>query len=286
MNRFDIFSASKVIVGAITVTLAGALLTAPAEAVGRTAGEATSTSKHDKPRLDQAVTPHMKGKLKVCTTGDYIPLTFRNPATGKYSGIDIDMARNLASYLRRTVQFVPTTFATLAQDITTPGKCDIAMGGISITPERQQVADFSIPYLTTGKIPVTTTANEQRFQTIDDINQPGVRLIVNSGGQNQAYAEETFPNATLTVWPDNDTIFGELLNGDADVFVTDSIEGLYQAQQNPGLVAVNPDQPFTTDHKAYMLPKNSPLLKLTNKWLRKVLNNGTFQRYYDSWIMN
>lgn len=280
MKRFGAFRASRIAVGTVALVLTGTAFSTAAAA----APAPTAAGHHAKQQRGKHGQSRNQGPLKVCTTGDYAPLTVLDSTTGTYSGIDIDMARNFAAYLHRKVQFVPTTWATLSQDIATPGKCDIAVGGISVTAARQQVADFTNTVLTTGKTPITTTANEQRFQTIDEINQPDVHLIVDSGGQNETYAEQTFPKADLTVVQDNESIFGELLNGDADVFVTDAIEGVYQAQQNPGLVAVHPDQPFTTDNKAYMLPKGSPLLKPANKWLKKVLNDGTFQRYYDSWI--
>jgi len=49
--------------------------------------------------------------LRVCTTGDYKPLTSRDPATGQYSGLDIDMATDLAVHLGREPVFVATRWA-------------------------------------------------------------------------------------------------------------------------------------------------------------------------------
>ncbi|MDT7696609.1 MAG: cyclohexadienyl dehydratase, partial [Pseudonocardiales bacterium] len=37
-----------------------------------------------------------RGELRVCSTGDYRPFTYRDPATGQFSGIDIDMAGDMA----------------------------------------------------------------------------------------------------------------------------------------------------------------------------------------------
>lgn len=222
--------------------------------------------------------------LKVCTTGDYKPLTYRDPSTGRYSGIDIDMARDFAHYLKERPVFVPTSWPTLMSDIATPGKCDIAVGGISTTPQRQQQADFTQPYLIDGKTPITTAANAARFQTIEQINNKDVRVIVNPGGTNAAFVKQYLPNATVITWPDNNTIFGQILQGRADVMITDAIEAKYQATQHPGLVAVHPDKPFTTVEKAYMLPKGSMLTSKADKWLAGALENGTFQRAYHRWI--
>src|SRR5882757_6231745 len=82
-----------------------------------------------------------RGVLRVGTTGDYKPFTFRN-GDGSYSGADIVMAQHLATELQVRVEFVPTTWSTLLPDFTA-GKYDVAMGGVSILPERAAQGDFS-----------------------------------------------------------------------------------------------------------------------------------------------
>lgn len=194
------------------------------------------------------------------------------------------MGRDLAAALGRTPQFVPTTWPTLSADLTTPGKCDLAMGGISITPARQQIGEFTEPYLSSGKVPLTQGVGAQRFTSVEAINQPGVRVIENPGGTNEQFAREHFPRATLTIWPDNTTIFDELAAGHADVMITDAIEARYQAERHPGLAAVNPDQPFTHDEKAYLLPSASPLSADVHGWLSRALSEGTFAGIYVQWL--
>jgi cyclohexadienyl dehydratase len=238
------------------------------------------------PKTSQISTrgPDAPAVLRICTTGDYKPLTYRDPATGDYSGIDIEMAKDLATHLGRTPVFVPTSWASLMADITVAGMCDVAVGGISPTPAREAIADFTRPYLANGKTPLTTTANGGRLQTIDQINQHGVRVIAPAGGTNEQFAKQNFPKANLIISKDNTAIFSELIGGKADVMVTDVIEAIYQARQHPELVAVHPDKPFTNDHKAYMLPKGSPLSQPTKEWLTEALNNGTFDRIYNQWM--
>ncbi|TIY01185.1 MAG: transporter substrate-binding domain-containing protein, partial [Mesorhizobium sp.] len=121
------------------------------------------------------------GKLRVCTTGDYKPFTFHDKTANNYQGIDIDLAKSLASSLGVEAEFVATTWKKLLADFTT-GKCDIAMGGISVTLERQKQVFFSEPYLVNGKAPIARCEDEAKFQSIDDIDKPDVTVIVNPGG--------------------------------------------------------------------------------------------------------
>ncbi|MBE0980801.1 transporter substrate-binding domain-containing protein, partial [Escherichia coli] len=68
---------------------------------------------------------------------------------------------------------VPTSWPNLMRDFA-DDRFDIAMSGISINLERQRQAYFSIPYLRDGKTPITLCSEEARFQTLEQIDQPGV----------------------------------------------------------------------------------------------------------------
>ena len=52
------------------------------------------------------------GVLKVGTTGDWNPMTVRDPATNSYKGFDIDIMTELATDLGVEVEFVPTDWKT------------------------------------------------------------------------------------------------------------------------------------------------------------------------------
>ncbi|WP_435244523.1 transporter substrate-binding domain-containing protein [Streptomyces sioyaensis] len=222
--------------------------------------------------------------LKVCTTGDYMPLTYRDKASGKYSGFDIDMAKSLSEHLGRKAQFVQTSWPTMMQDLLTPGKCDITMGGVSATADRREKADLTASYLVDGKAPVVRSGEESKYQTLDQMDRKDVRVIVNPGGTNEQFVKDRLPHATVITWPDNVTIFDEITSGRADVMITDALEGKYQAKTHPGLAVVNPDKPFTKVEKVYMLPKGSPLTSQANSWLTEVKKDGTFDELYDKWL--
>ena len=224
------------------------------------------------------------GVVRVCTTGDYKPFTFLNPETDAFEGIDIDMARDLAEDLGVEVAFVQTSWPTLMEDFTSD-ICDVAMGGISVNLERQKEAFFSEPYLVDGKTPITRCENVERFQTVEQIDEPGVRVIVNPGGTNQRFADANFEEAEVTVYDDNVTIFEQIVAGEADVMVTDAIETVLQANLNPELCAVHPDEPFTYSEKGYLLPRGTRVWKAwVDQWLHLTRASGEFDDYYDAWV--
>ena len=144
--------------------------------------------------------------LRVGTTGDYRPFTALDKTTGEYSGFDIDMARSLAQALGVQIKFVPTTWSKLAGDLAA-GAFDIAMGGVSVTLDRQKTGFFSAPYLRDGKTPIARCADQEKFQTLAEIDRAGVKVIANPGGTNERFDRARLHAAEIVVYPDNLTIF-------------------------------------------------------------------------------
>ena len=68
--------------------------------------------------------------LRVGTTGDFMPFTYKIDSTDSYGGIDIEMAHDLAKSLDAKVVFIKTSWPTLMTDLK-DGKFDIGMSGIT-----------------------------------------------------------------------------------------------------------------------------------------------------------
>lgn len=223
------------------------------------------------------------GELRVCSTGDYRPLT--HLAGGRWSGIDVDMAHDLAAELGARVTMVDTTWSTLLDDVVA-GRCEIAVGGVSVTADRAERATFSVRYLRDGKTPIVRCPDVARYATLEQIDRPGVRAVVNPGGTNERFAREHLRRATIIPHPDNNTIFDAVADGRADLMVTDAIEARWQAAQRPGvLCAVHPEAPFTESEKAYLMPPGDPAFtERVNNWLRAARNDGTWDRFAAPWL--
>lgn len=230
-------------------------------------------------RLDDVLA---RGALRICTTGDYKPYSSAR-ADGRFEGIDIDMAESLAKSLGVKASFVKTSWPTLTDDFI--ARCDIAVGGVSTTLERQKRVFFSAPYAIDGKTPIVRCADVDKYQTVAQIDQPSTRVIVNPGGTNERFAKQFFTHANLTVYPDNVTIFKEILAGRADVMVTDASETRLQQKLNPGLCAVHPDQPFQYGEKAYMLPRGDVVFQqYVDQWLHLARETGAYRAISDRWL--
>lgn len=223
-----------------------------------------------------------RGALQICTTGDYKPFTFQAQGSDGFEGIDIDLGRSLAKAIGVEAKFVKTKWSDLMADFTS-GKCDLAMGGISVTLERQKRAFFSAPYLINGKAPIARCADKDKFGSLAAIDKPGVTVVVNPGGTNERFVRANLKQAKIEVFPDNRTIFDEVLSGKADLMVAESIEVKLQEKLRPGLCAVKPDEPLQYGEMGYLLPKGDVVFKaFVDQWLHLAKASGEFATIYDA----
>jgi len=232
-------------------------------------------------RLDEIIS---RGTLRVGMTGDYRPFTFLDKTTQKFSGFDVDMAEALGKALGVKVEFVQTAWPQLMKDFEAD-RFDVAMGGVSITLDRQKKGLFSTPIMREGKTPIARCADNDKFATLADIDKPGTRVIVNPGGTNERFARANIKSAEIKVYGDNVTIFDEIAKGDADLMMTDASETRYQQKLHPGvLCAVHPDKPFDFAEKAYWLQRDEALKAFVDQWLHIAMEDGSFGKIYAAWF--
>lgn len=223
------------------------------------------------------------GELRVCSAGDYKPFSFEQ--NGQFEGLDNDLVARLAKSLNAQVKMVKTSWSNLMPDFTA-GKCDLAIGGISITLPRQQQALFSEPYFTNGKTPLVRCEDVAKYQTVAQINRPEVRIIANPGGSNENYAKTVLTQASLTMHPENLTIFQEIIDKRADVFVTEAAEAIVKSREHAGvLCGVNPDKPLKPAQNAWLIHKHDQRFKdYVNQFFHLERLSGDLDKTIHKWL--
>jgi cyclohexadienyl dehydratase len=255
------------------------ILTCLAAALLLTANAAQAQSQNS--RLDEIM---KRGTLRVGMTGDYAPFSLLDGATGKFKGFDVDMAEALGKALGVKVECVKTAWPQLAKDFEADD-FDIAMGGVSITLDRQKKGLFTTPIMREGKTPIARCADVTKFESLETIDRPGTRVIVNPGGNNERFARAHLKSAEIKVYGDNVTIFDQIAKGDADLMMTDASETRYQQKLHPGvLCAVHPDHPFEFAEKAYWLQRDEALKDFVDQWLHMSMEDGIFKKIYVAWF--
>ena len=190
------------------------------------------------------------------------------------------MARRLAASLNVRAVFVPTAWSKLSADFTAQ-RFDIAVGGVTRLPPREALGPFARTIYVDGKRPIARCADRDRFTSIEAIDQPTVRAVVNPGASNEEFAHTRFPHAQLTVHADNATVFDEIVAGRADVMVTDGIEVDHQASLHHELCPTAVPAAFTRLEKAYWVQPDRDLLAAVDTWLAHELDGGGWKATLD-----
>ena len=221
------------------------------------------------------------GVLKVGTTGDWNPMTVRDPATNAYKGFDIDVMTELAKDLGVEVEFVPTDWKTLVNGVVA-AKYHMT-GSASISPPRMKVAGFSESYLAVEIFPFTMPELADKFDGYESINQPGVKVATTLGTTFEALVREWFPNADIKVVEAPARGFQEVLAGRADVFITSNIEGATLAAKH-GVVRVPGTGPRAPSPIAMLLPQGDQVwINYVNNWVKLKKAKGFFEANKAKW---
>ena len=235
----------------------------------------------DTPVLDRI---HEAGVLRVGTAGDYKPMSFLDPETGSCWGFDTDLAEDLAASLGVETEYVQTSWLTLMED-TQAGKFDLAICGITITDARKEQALMSDGYLQNGKTVLCRAEDADRYVSLDAVNQPGVRVMVNPGGLNEKFARENLPDATLIIHDVNYEIPGLIASGEADIMITEIMEAGYYAGQDSRLAAPLIYEPFIDGQLGVLMPKGSEdLLEYVNQFLADENETGRLDELAGQYI--
>jgi cyclohexadienyl dehydratase len=224
-----------------------------------------------------------KSVLRIGTTGDFNPMSMRDPATNTYKGFDIDAMEQLAKDMGVKAEFVPAEWATLGQGLMT-NKYDI-FSGASLNMARARTISFSQPYLFVGTVPVTLKANAAKFASWEAINQAGINIAVSMGTVFEEQAKQHFPKASIKAVQTPATGFQEVLARRAEVTITSNIEaaGLVQRYAELAMPAGN----FELRNRrplAYPVPQgDADWLAFVNSWVTLKHAEGYFDGLEKKW---
>jgi len=214
------------------------------------------------------------GVLKVGTTGDWDPMTMKDPATNKYKGFDIDVMNELAKDMGVKVEFVPAEWKTIVSGITSE-RYDISTS-VTKTPKRAEVAGFTDTYYKYGTVPLVLKKNLKKFSTWDSLNNSNVIIATTLGTSQEEKAKEFFPKSKLNSVEAPARDFQEVLAGRADGNITSSTEANKLVIKYPQL-AIVPDGEKNPAFLAMMVPKSDDKWNnYVNDWIKKKKSSGFF----------
>jgi len=216
------------------------------------------------------------GELKVGTTGDWDPMSMKDPATNKYVGFDIDVMQELGKDMGVKVTFVPTEWKTIVAGITA-GRYDISTS-VTKTLKRAEVAGFTSSYYKYGTVPLVLKKNLKKFSTWESLNNKNVTIATTLGTSQEEKAKEFFPKSKLRSIESPARDFQEVLAGRADGNITSSTEANKLVIKYPQL-AIIPDGEKNPAFLAMMVNKNDKVWNdYVSEWIKNKKTSGFFNK--------
>lgn len=222
------------------------------------------------------------GVLKVGTTGDWNPMSVRDPATNSYVGYDIDVMTQLAADLGVELEMVPTDWKTLVNGVVA-GNYHMT-GSASISPARLKAAGYSNSYIAVEILPFTTEDKVDRFNGWDSINAADVTVSTTLGTTFEVNVRKWFPDAEVNVVEAPARGFQEVLSGRGDVFITSNIEGSTLLAKFPNLRQIEVSEPRAPTPIAMLLPQTDQVwINYVNSWIELKKAQGFFDATAQKW---
>ncbi|MBP0465624.1 transporter substrate-binding domain-containing protein [Roseomonas sp. PWR1] len=223
------------------------------------------------------------GRIRIGTTGDFNPMSFRDPASREYRGHQIDCAQQLAREMNLRAEFVATDWRTLMNGLAAD-QFDVVMTGTSVSVARAMAGAFTIPWGRTGFIPLVRRRDATRFANWEALNQRSVTIGTTLGTTMEQFVQQALPNATLRRVESPARDWQELLGGRVDAAMTSVIEAGFLTREYPDLTAIFRDAPRNPIPMAFLAPPNDAAwLRFLDTWVLLRQESGFFAEMARKW---
>ncbi len=222
-----------------------------------------------------------KPKIVIATDATWPPMEMVNESK-QIVGFDIDLMKAAADAAGFTVEFRNTAWDGIFAGLEA-GEYDAVMSSVTITDERKQTMDFSVPYINAGQIMVV----RKELQGVDKLDQLKGKSVGAQIGTTGAFEIEKVTGVTLKTYDEIGLAFEDLANGRIQAVVCDTPVAAQFALQNENykgkLKIVG--KPFTEEFYGVAVKKgNAQKLELINKGLNKVLKTATYDKIFAAWL--
>ena len=232
-------------------------------------------SSEDAAATDIASDAEGSGTVIIGVFSDKAPFGYVDDA-GEYQGYDVEFANRLVTDLGTQVEWVATDPANRVPFLES-NKVDIILANFTVTDERAEKVDFSLPYM---KVQLGVVSPDSALvKSVDDL--AGKTLIVVKGTTAETFFEQEYPDVELQKYDQYADAYNALLDGRGDAFSTDNTEVLAWAKENPGFT-VGIDALGNEDTIAAAVAKgNDTLLGFIDDEIKALADENFFHNAYD-----
>ena len=200
--------------------------------------------------------------LQIGTESTFDPFEYQE--NGKVVGFDMDLMDAFGKSKGYKIEVNDMDFDGIVLAIET-GKIDIGATGLSITDERKENINFSIPYYTAGQVVICKSDSSYASLTSvedlnDALNTTGTKLGYQIGNTVGDYIDDNLKNATGVSYQGIPTALMDLTNGKINAILCD-IEPAKTYAGNDSNYKVMLEIPLSEEDYGFGINKDNTALK-------------------------
>ena len=217
--------------------------------------------------------------IKIATESSYKPFSYTD-ADGKLIGYEIELVDALCAQMKAECEVISQDWDGLIPGLNAQ-KFDAAIAGMSITPERKEVVDFSDPYFHSGIILIGKKGDDISIDSLKGQPIASQRSTVAS-----QYLQDEHADADIKLYDTQDNAYLDLTSGRARAMMSDKVTGIDWLKTDAGKdYEVKGDEISTNDDAmGIAFRKGDPLIAKFNTALAELKDNGTYDQITGSYF--
>jgi len=211
-------------------------------------------------------------EVTVAIENAYLPFNYIDEVTGDAGGWDYDAWEDICTRLHCTPIFTEAAWDGMIQAVS-DGQFDAAADGITITPDRAEIVDFSIGYVSIEQR-LLVRLDETRISAIEDIvADESLRLGTQTGTTNYETALKFLPADRIQAFEQFPFAVQALIAGEVDAVIIDEVAGQGYIGENADLLTLVGTS-LSSDQLGFIFPKGSDLVDPVNQALQAMMDDG------------
>lgn len=220
-------------------------------------------------------------KYIIATDTTFAPFEFEDES-GKRVGIDMDLLDAIAKDQGFEYEMQVLGFDAAVTAVES-GQADGVIAGMSITEERKEKFDFSDPYFDSG-IGMAVGKDNNDIKSYADLKDKNVAVKAGTEGATFAESIREKYGFNLTTFPESANMYEDVKAGNSVACFEDYPVLGYAITKGQPLKIVGDLEAGNSYGFAVKKGENAELLKMFNDGLKKLQDNGEYDKILDTYI--
>ncbi len=220
-------------------------------------------------------------EIRVGVENAYPPFNYIDEETNEPGGWDYDAVDAICEVINCSPVYVEAAWDGIFE-ATAAGEYDVVADGVTITAERDEVVDFSVPYMVIAQY-IVVRSDETVIVDEASLIASDVTVGTQIGTTNEAKAIEMVGEDRVQSYDTFDLPIQALMSGDVGAVIMDEEAAKGFVEQNPDEIMLLSEPVTGAEELGFVFQPGSDLVEPFNYAIAQLEANGTLDTLYDKY---